>query len=124
MSLINFFHRTVCRAIPEMSAVDAGASNAITAAAVKNIPFKDKRNWFFVLLLLVYEIPFFIYLFFGDELAARRTSNNVMFVASIILGFALLPICWFFMLRVIRPELLAILMPNKAISCGVHSSFR
>ena len=117
MSLINFFHRTVvCRAIPEMSAVDAGTSNAITASAVKNIPFKDKRNWFFVLLLLFYEIPFFIYLFFGDELAARlSTSNNVIFVASLILGFALLPICWFFMLRVIRPELLAILMPNKAV---------
>lgn len=109
--LVSFFHRNVvCRAIPEMGNVDAGTSNAITASAIKNIPFKDKRNWAIVALLLISNLPLFIYIFFGHVLAARfATSDNFVFIALFFLYIGFLPICWSLMLRVIRPELLTML---------------
>ena len=117
MLLINFFHRAVvCSAIPEMSKVDAGTANAITASAVKSIPFKDIRNWAIVLLLLISNLPLFAYIFFGHVLAAAfTTSDNLIFIALFILFLALWPICWSLVLRLVRPEVLALLTQQKVV---------
>jgi len=119
MSLILSFHRSVvCRAIPEMSELDAGAANAVTTTAVKNIPFKDNRNWIVFLLLLLLELPLIIYVFFAQQLSADfGISTNLLFLITLALSLLAVPICWYALLRVIRQEILAILA-NKSTTAA------
>lgn len=111
MSINAFMHRHIaCRAVPELAELDPRRSNFLLNAAVKAIPFKDKRALYVALLWAVIFIPVFNPFseiqFFAEAL---QTSTSTMSIVQYAIGFCAIPLVWMQTLRIARPEILALL---------------
>ena len=102
------YHKLItCRAIPELSGTDHYKAQALIAVAHKNVPFKSVRNWWIVLVCLMYSLPFLSIIFSHQIEQYLGVSGLVLFFFALIGAMAFQAMCDLFYLRVVRPEVLA-----------------
>jgi hypothetical protein len=102
------YHKLItCRAIPELSAIDHYKAQALIAVAHKNVPFKSVRNWWIVLVCLMYSLPFLSIIFSHQIEQYLGVSGLVFFLFFLIVAISFQTMCDLFYLRVVRPEILA-----------------
>ncbi len=102
------YHKLItCRAIPELTAMDHYEARALIAVANKKVPFKSVRNWWIVLICVMYSLPFLSVVFSHQIEQYLGISGLVFFLFLLTVEMAFQAMCDLFYLRVVRPEVLA-----------------
>ena len=101
------YHKFVaCRIIPELAAVDPEQAHAIIQEAHQRIPFKSIRNWWVVLICIMYSLPFVSMIFFHEIQEYFTISESVFFLLFMMVSMGFHFMSDLFYVRIIRPDVL------------------